>query len=212
MRLGIDEAGRGCLIGPMVVAGVVLSEKGMGRLRAVGVKDSKKLTRKRREELFHLILEESEAVAIAKALPDEIDTNNLNELTYRKVLEVMRALSAFPIDTVTVDRVGKEVEVIEEIYRLGLRPNVVYHADENFLEASAASIVAKVVRDRIVLELREQYGDFGSGYPSDPKTRKWVERLAKEGKPPPTIIRRTWKLLQKSAPQYYLEKVVSLGN
>lgn len=208
MRLGIDEAGRGCLVGPMVVAGVVLSEEGVKRLRRAGVKDSKRLTRRRREELFRSVFEESEAVAVVKATPEEIDRENLNELTYTKVIQIVRTLSVFPVEVVTVDRVGKEERVVKEILELGLRPNVVFRADEEFLEASAASVVAKVVRDRIVEGLKREYGDFGSGYPSDPKTRKWVRSLSSEGKPPPTIIRRTWRLLQRVAPQYYLDKVV----
>ncbi|MEM3947545.1 MAG: ribonuclease HII [Metallosphaera sp.] len=208
MNLGIDEAGRGCLIGPMIVAGIVLDEKGREELKELGVKDSKRLTRKRREELFNAIIERSKGIAVAKAEPLEIDSNNLNALTYRKVNEVISSLSWLNPKIVTVDKVGKETEVIELIERLGFVANVVHKADELFIEASSASIIAKVIRDNIIERLKLKYGDFGSGYPSDPKTIRWVKDLVSKGEEPPNIIRKSWKLLQKYAPSFYVEKVI----
>ncbi|ABP94836.1 MULTISPECIES: ribonuclease HII [Metallosphaera] len=207
MRIGIDEAGRGCLIGPMVVVGVALNERSIVALKQSGVKDSKKLTRKKREELFDLILSESEGVAVAKALPEEIDNNNLNSLTYTKVIEIIDALSWLNPEVVTVDKVGKEIEVIRAIEDLGFKPNVVHKADELFVEASSASIVAKVIRDRLIESLKKEFGDFGSGYPSDRKTVQWVLDLVSRGEEPPNIIRRSWKLLLKYAPGFYVNKV-----
>ncbi|AWR98835.1 ribonuclease HII [Metallosphaera hakonensis] len=207
MRLGVDEAGRGCLIGPMVVAGVVLREEAMERLRNAGVKDSKKLTRAQRERLFDLITTESDALAVAKAQPDEIDLHNLNSVTYLKVIQVIDSLSWLKPDMVTVDKVGKEIEVIRFIEELGLKSNVIHKADETFIEASAASVVAKVIRDRLIDSMKQTYGDFGSGYPSDRKTVKWIKELVEKGGDPPNIIRRTWKFLLKHAPSFYVEKV-----
>lgn len=207
MRIGIDEAGRGCLIGPMVVAGVALTEVALERLKKSGVKDSKKLTRKERERLFELIVSESEGVAIAKALPEEIDAENLNRLTYSKVIEIIDALSWVNPEVVTVDKVGRETEVIQTIRKHGFSPNVVHKADELFVEASSASIVAKVIRDRIIDSLKKDFGDFGSGYPSDRKTVQWLLNLVSRGDEPPNIIRRSWKLLLKYAPEFYVDKV-----
>ncbi len=206
MRLGIDEAGRGPLIGPMVVAGVLMDESKEKLLRDYGVRDSKKLTREVRERLFNVILENAEAIAVAKAAPEEIDSANLNELTYDKVIQIVEAMSPLSPSVVTVDKVGNEERVIKRILELGFTPNVVHKADEKFIECSAASIVAKVVRDRIVESLRKEYGDFGSGYPSDPKTIRWVMEMYKRGEPPPPILRRSWKILQRIAPGFYVEK------
>ncbi|MCI2413940.1 MAG: ribonuclease HII [Candidatus Aramenus sp.] len=206
MKLGIDEAGRGPLIGPMVVAGVLLDEKREKLLKDYGVRDSKKLSRDARERLFNVILDNAEAIAIAKAFPEEIDSANLNDVTYEKVIQIIEAMSTFSPSVVTVDKVGNEEKVIKRILELGFSPNVVHKADENFIECSSASIIAKVIRDRIVESLKERFGDFGSGYPSDPKTIKWVMEVHERGEPPPPILRRSWKILHRIAPNFYLEK------
>jgi len=87
-----------------------------------------------------------------------------------------------------------------------MEPNIVTNADVYFVEASAASIIAKVIRDNIIDTLKSKYGDFGSGYPSDPKTVNWVKNVYKEYLTPPPIIRRSWKILQEIAPNYYIRK------
>ncbi len=208
-KLGIDEAGRGSLIGPMVIAGVVIDEKVENLLKEIGVKDSKKLSPRTRERLFWDILDIAEGVIVARAYPDEIDSNNLNSLTYQKILQIIHASLPLSPQIVTIDKVGDESIVIEEIKRLQLFPNVVFNADVLYIESSAASIVAKVVRDSIIAELRKIYGDFGSGYPSDRKTTKWVMEMYKENEDrPPPIIRRSWKILRTIAPKYYIEKVI----
>ncbi|QKR00501.1 ribonuclease HII [Metallosphaera tengchongensis] len=207
MRVGIDEAGRGCLIGPMVVAGVALSDYSIKTLKDAGVKDSKKLTRKRREELFDKILESSEAIIVSKATPEEIDSNNLNKITYQKVIEVIDGMAWLSPNVITVDKVGPEEEVVKRIREMGFEPNVVHRADEMFTEASSASIIAKVIRDRIVDSLKREFGDFGSGYPSDRRTVQWINQVISEGRDPPNIIRRSWKFLLKHAPSFYIEKV-----
>lgn len=206
MRLGIDEAGRGPVIGPMIVAGVVIDENEARILKNYGVKDSKKLSRKEREKLINIITEFSESFIVTKVWPEEIDIMNLNYITYEKVIQIINAMSIFKPKIITVDRVGREEIVIETIKQLGSVPNVVFKADENYIECSAASIVAKVFRDRIIDELKITYGDFGSGYPSDPKTREWIKKIHSEKKEPPNILRRSWKILQRIAPDFYIEK------
>ncbi|MCY0859119.1 MAG: ribonuclease HII [Sulfolobaceae archaeon] len=208
-KLGIDEAGRGSLIGPMVIAGVIIDDKVENLLREIGVKDSKRLSPRTRDRLFWNILDVAEGVIVARAYPDEIDSNNLNSLTYQKILQIIHASLPLSPQIVTIDKVGDENIVIEEIKRLQLVPNVVFNADVLYIESSAASIVAKVVRDSIIAELRKIYGDFGSGYPSDQKTTKWVMEMYKENEDrPPPIIRRSWKILRTIAPKYYIEKVI----
>ncbi|MEM4944135.1 MAG: ribonuclease HII [Saccharolobus sp.] len=208
MRIGIDEAGRGSLIGPMVVAGVAVSDDKLKILKNVGVKDSKQLTREKREKLFNIINEIVEAFTVVKVFPEEIDIYNLNDLTYNAVVKIILSLAIYNPDIVTVDKVGEEKPVIELINKLGYKPNVVPKADELFIEASAASIIAKVIRDNYINMLKEKYGDFGSGYPADPKTISWVKSIYKTSHTPPPIIRRSWKVLRSIAPLYYINKEV----
>lgn len=196
----------------MVVAGVIIDQNQERILKAYGVKDSKKLTKEKREKLFDVILNFSYSFIITKAMPYEIDSENLNTLTYKKVNEIIMASLPFYPTIVTVDKVGDETEVIELIRKIGAIPNVVHKADELFIEASAASIIAKVIRDRIINSLKLEYGDFGSGYPSDPKTVRWIKEIHSKGNPPPKILRRSWKNLLKIAPNYYISKGNSDGH
>ena len=204
--IGIDEAGRGSLVGPMVVAGVAVDDTKLQALKNAGVKDSKQLTRSRREKLINTIASLVEGFVVVKVFPEDIDRENLNELTYEAMIKIINALSVFKPSKITVDKVGNAIEVEEEIIRVGSEPNVVTNADVNFVEASAASIIAKVVRDNIIDELKTKYGDFGSGYPADPRTVNWIEKLYESNSSPPPIIRRTWKILQSIAPNYYIRK------
>ncbi|TRM82705.1 hypothetical protein DJ531_08770, partial [Sulfolobus sp. A20-N-F6] len=150
MRIGIDEAGRGSLIGPMVVAGVVIDDSKVNVLKSIGVRDSKQLSRQKREKLFSIIVSLVEAFSVVKVFPEEIDRFNLNDLTYSAVIKIIYSLSSFSPYIVTVDKVGSEKPVIDLILRLGYKPNVVHKADENFIESSTASIIAKVIRDRYI--------------------------------------------------------------
>lgn len=204
--LGVDEAGRGSLIGPMIVAGVVIEEHKAELLAKLGVKDSKKLKREKREELFKLILYYSLSVTIVKVFPEDIDAKNLNELTYDSVIKIIQSALPFMPDRVTVDKVGKEERVISFIKEIGAEPNVIHNADVLYPECSAASIVAKVIRDKYVDTLKQKYGDFGSGYPGDDKTVDWIKQVYSVSSTPPPIIRRSWKILQEIAPNYYISK------
>ncbi|AAY80320.1 ribonuclease HII [Sulfolobus acidocaldarius] len=205
--VGIDEAGRGSLIGPMVVAGVAIDSNFLKFLSEIGVKDSKKLTRKKREYLFGVILEYSYAISLVKAYPEEIDSENLNEITYRAMIQIIHSMSVYNPSIVTVDKVGNASAVEREIININSSPRVENNADVKYVEVSAASIIAKVVRDNIINELKKTYGDFGSGYPGDKKTVEWIKDLYSRQ---PTyalpIIRRSWKILQDIAPNYYIRK------
>lgn len=204
--VGIDEAGRGSLIGPMIVAGVAIDDSKLQVLKNLGVKDSKQLTRERREKLVNIIASYAEGFVVVKVFPEDIDRKNLNELTYEAMIKIIDALSVFRPLKITVDKVGNAREVEKEIIKIGSKPNIVANADVNFVEASAASIIAKVVRDKIIDELKSKYGDFGSGYPADPRTVNWIKKLYESNSPPPPIIRRSWKILQDIAPNYYIRK------
>ncbi|WP_297508756.1 ribonuclease HII [Thermococcus sp.] len=199
---GIDEAGRGPVIGPMVIATAVFDESKLPELKALGVRDSKRLSPKRREKLFEEIVKLADDYVILILSPEEIDSRGetLNELEVEKFSEALNALKVKP-DVVYIDSADvEEARFGERIKdRLGFDVKVVaeHKADDKFLPVSAASILAKVTRDRAIEELKKGYGEIGSGYPSDPRTRAFLESYYKQHGEFPPIVRRSWKTLRK---------------
>jgi ribonuclease HII len=199
---GLDEAGRGCLLGPLVVAGVSVTEGGARKLGEIGVKDSKKLTPSQREALYPEIQRTAKKVRWLGIPPGEIDEVvtrgiRLRKLNYLEAVYFARVIDALGASRVTVDA----SDVIPRRFRNDIVANLerpcevaAHHkADRDFPVVSAASIVAKVERDRAVARLREEHGDFGSGYPSDPLTRAFFIDRMKRGEPLPGYVRRSWK-------------------
>jgi ribonuclease HII len=180
---GIDEAGRGPVIGPMVMAGVSIQEEHLPRLKALGVKDSKQLLPSVREELFPKILMYAESYKIITISPQEIDAaledtaSNLNLLEANTSSLIINFLKP---ERVYIDLPDKNPDRYKEAISKGLTHKEVqiiaeYKADVNYEIVSAASILAKVTRDRYIGLLKEQCGeDFGSGYTSDPKTQEFI--------------------------------------
>ena len=199
---GVDEAGRGCLLGPLTVAGVSATPVGLRALRALGVKDSKLLSPNRRDELFPKILEACASVYWVNISPFEIDAvvtkgKRLRKLNYLEAVYFAKVIDRIRADRVTVDA----SDVLPNRFKADIVANMevqckvrAYHkADRNYPVVSAASVVAKVQRDREVARLREEHGDFGSGYPSDPTTKAFFEDWLRKGEPLPTFVRSSWK-------------------
>lgn len=194
LSLGIDEAGRGCFIGPMVVAGVVLDEVQAKKLKELGVDDSKKLSRKKRTELFFQILDNSKWFDIAIVSPSVIDKYNLNLLTLNMMkLISKRAIERFPsLEIIIADMVGhKQKKLITESNVIQIMEA---KADSKYVEVSSASIVAKTFRDYYFSLIKKKYGAVGSGYPSDKRSVIWInqnfDRLSQG------IVRSKWKLIK----------------
>jgi ribonuclease HII len=199
---GVDEAGRGCLAGPLVVAGVSISREGARHLKELGVRDSKKLSPARREALYPEILKACDRVHWANIPPEEIDVvvrtgKKFRKLNYLEALYFAKVIDQLGATKVTVDASDTVPErfrgVIAE--HLSCRCSVVarHKADRDYPAVSAASIVAKVLRDREVDRLRREHGDFGSGYPSDPATRVFFMEMLRRGEPLPGFVRKSWK-------------------
>lgn len=200
--LGIDEAGRGCVMGPLVIAGILINPKDRQRLLELGVKDSKLLSAHRRETLVGEIRRIAISTHMVKLTPKEVDkaVNNrkrlhkLNRLEARAMAEVIQTLKP---DIAIVDA----SDVLPDRYRrhimecLSFPVQVIseHQADKNYPVVSAASIIAKVERDHAIEELKVQYGDFGSGYMSDLKTKNFLFKLARECSEYPDFVRRSWK-------------------
>jgi len=199
---GVDEAGRGPVIGPLVVAGVLVTEDRLPVLKSMGVRDSKLLTPRRREELSKVIRRVALKVCYVDLNPVQIDEvvlrgvrlQRLNLLEARAMAEVIDRLTpdvAFvDASDVLADRFGRQIREL-----LSADSEVVseHNADENYPVVSAASIMAKVRRDASIARLRERYGDFGCGYPHDPKTRLFLLEWARSHGSYPNFVRKSWK-------------------
>ncbi|MBE8540504.1 ribonuclease HII [Geoglobus acetivorans] len=194
---GIDEAGKGPVIGPLVVCGVACDEESLKRLSEIGVRDSKKLTPKRRREIAEELkkLVNWETVVIQ---PSELD-RMMEEKTINEILKetCARIISRLNPDMVFVDSFDVKPErLAKELERLTGKRVVAKHYGEEEPVVAAASIIAKCLRDEMVEKLKEEYGDFGSGYASDERTRKWLEERLKNGEVP-DIVRRKWKTVDR---------------
>ena len=146
---GIDEAGRGPLAGPVVVAGVIMPEDSMIEF----VNDSKKVTEKRREKLYDIIKEEAISYSIAVIDQDVIDDINILNATKKGVTEVVDGLDVKP-DLILVD-------ALEHIDTKGIPYEPLVKGDARCYNIAAASILAKVIRDRIMRQWDEIYPEYG---------------------------------------------------
>lgn len=199
---GADEAGRGCLLGPLVVAGVSATPAGVRALRRLGVRDSKKLSALRREALYPEILRVAEKVRWQLIMPKEIDEvvtagRRLRKLNYLEAVYFARVIDRLGAKRVTVDASdvipGRFAGDVEANLKTRCRVAAYHKADRDYPLVSAASVVAKVQRDREVAALRKEHGEFGSGYPSDPVTKSFfADLIAKEGELP-EYVRKSWK-------------------
>jgi len=195
---GVDEAGRGSMLGPLVVAGISISKSKVNLLKKLGVKDSKKLSPTARERLYKKIIETVDDYYVVRIPPRVIDksvsTHSLNHLEAKYMAKVISKLSpstAF-VDSCDVNskRFGKEISELTTNTKIRSH----HHADSKFVTVSAASILAKVSRDRAIMRLGKNH-DIGSGYPSDPKTKLFVKKSIKRNQDI-SFLRKSWKPVQ----------------
>ncbi len=197
---GIDEAGRGSVLGPLVIAGVNIKNNDIKKLEEIGVRDSKALTRKKRGFLFDKILDISEFVCIYKIDCKTIDENvyqrKLNKLEGGIMSTIIKYLEA---DVAYVDSCDVNINRYTNYLKsnLDLKNNTsviaMHKADRINPAVSAASIIAKVTRDREIQILEENFQNIGSGYPSDKKTMYFIHNWIKEYKEFPNFVRKSWK-------------------
>ncbi len=197
---GVDDAGRGSLLGPLVIAGVSLQRSKIRKLSKMGIRDSKKLTPAARERLYKKIIEFADDYYIARINPKTIDLNvkkhQLNSLEAKYMAKVITKLqpSISYVDSCDVNpkRFGREIDKMAKRGKI----RSYHHADSRFVIVSAASILAKVNRDKAVAKLRKEH-DLGSGYPSDKKTINYVSNFISKNKVIPSFVRKSWKPVQK---------------
>jgi len=204
---GVDDAGRGSVIGPLVIAGVLVKAEELSELAKLGVKDSKLLSPHKRESLAVEIKQMAKEYSVIKLSPKEIDKvvqtgrrlrrlNRLEAQTMAKVIEALKPDIAY-VDASDVleerfkkhilERLSFEVEIVSE-----------HKADRNYPIVSAASIIAKVERDKEITELTNKYGDFGCGYPIDPKTISFLQQCLEQFSEYPDFVRKSWKPAKKA--------------
>ncbi len=193
---GVDDAGRGSVLGPLVIAGISIERKNIKQLVKIGVKDSKQLSPQLREKLYGEILDLVEGYYVAKIPPKTIDKsvrkNLLNQLEadyMAKVIKKLEASSSY-VDSCDVNpkRFGLYISNLAKTGKIISS----HHADQKYPVVSAASIIAKVNRDRAIEKLRKSH-DLGSGYPSDPKTMKFIKQWISQNGNVPVFVRKSWK-------------------
>jgi len=205
---GIDDAGRGPVIGPLVIAGILIHDYQVPVLAAIGVRDSKALPPRRRSSLAKQIREVAVKCKIVELSPREIDDvvlngrrlRRLNWLEARAMAEVIQGLHP---DVAYVDasdvREKRFGEQIREMLSFDVAVVSEHHADAKYPVVSAASIIAKTHRDEVIAGLRKIYEDFGSGYSSDSRTRQFLRDWFRDhgDQELPDFVRRSWKTIRK---------------
>ena len=166
---GIDEAGRGPLAGPVVIAAVIMPEDSM----IEGVNDSKKVSEKKREKLYDQIIEEAISYGVAIIGQDEIDNINILNATKKGLTMSLKELTVKP-DLILVD-------ALEHIETLGIPYESIIKGDAKAYSIAAASIIAKVTRDRIMREWAEVYPEYGLEVHKGYGTAKHIAAIKEHG-------------------------------
>lgn len=200
--LGLDEAGRGSVLGPLVIGGFCLPPDRIGELRSIGVKDSKRLSPARREELLGQLDSLGECLSL-EISPERIDTyvarRGLNELEVESFAELVRRARPTHVFADACDPVAARFG--RKLARSAAFPGPIvsrHKADRDLPVVSAASIVAKVVRDRAIARLASMHSiDLGSGYPSDERSVLALRSSMKEVGRVPDWARRSWATTER---------------
>ena len=208
---GVDEAGRGPVLGPLVVVGIRTRDD--GPLRDIGVRDSKKCSPQLRERLGPQIRRFCEHVVVRKVPAERIDSlrqrMTMNDMEAEVFADIIRDLltSRFPSGRtpgnikVYVDAADANAQAFKKriLASLGTRVDIVseHKADVNHPVVSAASILAKLIRDEEMAKISTELGeDVGSGYTSDPVTRAFIERTVRENGALPPYTRQSWETVR----------------
>lgn len=205
LLLGIDEAGKGPVIGSMFVAGVVVAEEDLFEFAAIGVRDSKLIHPARREIMEKRILKlarEHYILEVSCQVIDELrQVMTMNEIMVRAHAQVLSKLQAdqamLDASDVKADRFAEKVKAAS-----GTSMEVLaeHKADRNHMVVAAASILAKVRRDRSIRELEASLNcKIGSGYPSDLNTMRFLERWVEVYKELPPCSRKSWATARRVA-------------
>ncbi|HYF99026.1 MAG TPA: ribonuclease HII [Candidatus Saccharimonadales bacterium] len=183
---GVDEAGRGSVIGPLVIAGISVDNDAIDYLRSEGVCDSKKLTSRKRELLYPKIISLSKSVYVCRIDPQTIDLYvhqkklNLLESKFMTIVSDNLKADKIIIDACDVNLERFKHNITENVRNTSAKIYCFHKADTDNVVVSAASIIAKVTRDRQIAIIEKKLNErIGSGYPSDPMTRLFIRNNIK---------------------------------
>ena len=202
LMAGVDEAGRGSVIGPLVIAGVSVEENDLPKLVDIGVKDSKLLSPQKRETLATQIRKLALNCHVVFLSPVEIDRvvetgkrlhrlNRFEAQAMARVIAILKPDVAYvDASDVLADRFG---EHIAENLDFTLKIVSEHKADITYPIVSAASIIAKVERDRAISSLQKKHGNLGCGYPSDSNTINFLGDWIRKFGSYPDFVRKSWK-------------------
>jgi ribonuclease HII len=194
MICGVDEAGRGALIGPLVISFVCFDSLSLKTISEIVTKDSKQLTPGQREALFPKIEALAASIETHKISPRQVDAENINKMESRTISDFVGRKKP---DEMYVDLFEHDgTKMTNALKAKGARKVVAEHkADENYSVVACASIIAKVTRDAEIKKLHEKFGFFGSGYPSDERTIEFVKNPENYAKIEP-FVRKKWATLK----------------
>ena len=199
---GVDEAGRGSLLGPIIVAGISVSKKSISELTKCGIRDSKLISPKKRQSLFGHIINIAESICICRISIEDIDfhvfRNNLNLLEAEAMAITIGNMKSHKtyVDSCDVNPSRYQKTIRGFLGQHDTKLFSMHHADRLNVVVSGASIIAKVMRDSEISKIRIQYGDIGSGYPSDKKTIRFVKDWYTQKNEIPPFARKSWKPAQ----------------
>lgn len=210
---------KGSVLGPMVLCGICFIESNLNFLLEIGVKDSKKLSPKKRSQLAKILIKECYSYKIVEISAQEIDERELSRITLNRLEELKMAeiIKELKPDIIYIDaadvneeRFGTSIQNL-----LDYKPKEIiskHKADDLFPIVSAGSIVAKNKRDNLINEIHTKYGDFGSGYPSDIRTITFLRDYVKKNKKPPKIARKSWDTTKKIIEEVSTKKITEFLN
>jgi len=218
--LGIDEAGRGPVIGPLVICGFLVDEEKLKTLENWRVRDSKKISPRRRSFLYQKLKKLADDYAVVKLTAMDIDhlrtETNLNKIEIKHMQDIINTLKP---DKIIIDAIEANVKKFREHIIKGLSEGIRERIKngacelvcENFADAhypivGAASIIAKVIRDAEVRKLSSRYGDFGSGYPSDPRTIAFLKDWLEKNKEMPYFVRHSWLTAKELVKKHWAKR------
>ena len=197
--VGIDETGRGSVLGPLVVCGVAILEERLKYLDRLKLRDSKKISPKRRVVLSRKIRKIAECHPVHISATDidllrskDINLNEIEKIAMRKIIGDSKPDVSY-IDCIDVkpERFKNEIEK----FQTNLKVVAEHGADDKYAIVSAASIVAKVERDMEINKIKKEFKDIGSGYPSDPKTISFLKNTPYNDLP--YFVRRSWATIER---------------
>lgn len=207
---------KGSVLGPMVLCGICFKKSKIELLLEIGVRDSKKLSPKRRNELAKILQDDCFSFKIIVISPQEIDERESKKITMNRLEELKMAeiINELKPDDIYIDaadvnekRFGNSIKKL-----LNYTPKRIvskHKADDIYPIVSAGSIIAKHKRDTLIEILHKEYGNFGSGYPSDAKTTQFLRNYVKQNKKVPIIARKSWDTTKRIINEEILTKKIT---